>query len=143
MLMSRRDMLAGGVLGAGFGAPGGEATVEASAPDDPQVAQALRQLVTEAQTTRRSALAGEIGPVGALRENMLQFLKATNKWPDLIDVGPGTWFTMYDWHVRFGQQPAVTRLPDGRYGLTFMFTTLVLRQDQSRDYMGLAYDRER
>jgi hypothetical protein len=74
---------------------------------------------------------------------MTEFMKGTNKWPDFIDVGPGPWFAMYDWHVRFALQPAVVRLPDNRYGLTFMFTTLVLRPEQTPSYVGLPYDKDR
>jgi hypothetical protein len=143
MLLSRRDVLTNGAMGGAlFTGPTG-ASPEAALPEDEEVAKALRNILGELQTTRRSALAGDIGPIGQLRDNMLQFLKSTNKWPDLIDVGANVWFTVYDWHVRFGQQPVVTRLPDGHYGMTFMFTTLVLRQEQSRDYMGVAYDRDR
>jgi hypothetical protein len=143
MLMSRRDMLAGGMMGTAFGSTAEGMPAAAAQDDDREVVQALRQITAELQNTRKSALAGEIAPVGALRDSMLQFLKSTNRWPDLIDVGPGVWFSIYDWHVRFGQQPMVTRQPDGRYGLTFMFTTLVLRQEQTRDHIGVPYEKDR
>jgi hypothetical protein len=141
--MSRRDILAGGMVGTGFGRNVEGTQRSSDADDDRQLVEGLRQIAVELQSARKSASPADVVPVGTLRDNMLQFLKSTNKWPDLIDVGPGVWFSIYDWHVRFGQQPAVTRLPDGRYGLVFMFTTLVLRQEQARDYMGVAYDKDR
>lgn len=145
MLLSRRDMLTNGVMGGALlGTAEGAAAAEAAAPiDDAQVLQTLKQLISEIQQNRRSNLAGEIAYVGQLRETMLEFVKSTNKWPDMIDVGPGVFFAIYDWHVRFGQQPTVVRMPDNRYGITFMFTTLVLRQEQSRSYVGIAYDKEK
>jgi hypothetical protein len=143
MLLSRRDVLTNGVMGGALvGAPGG-AALSPPEPEDEQVVQALRNIASEMQNARRSTLAGDLPFIGQLRDNMVQFLKSTNKWPDLIDVGPNVWFSVYDWHVRFNQLPVVTRLPDGHYGLTFMFTTMVLRQEQSRDYIGVAYDKDR
>ena len=145
MLLSRRDMLTNGVMGGALlGTAEEAAAAEAAAPiDDAQVLQTLKQLISEIQQNRRSNLAGEIAYVGQLRETMLEFVKSTNKWPDMIDVGSGVFFAIYDWHVRFGQQPTVVRMPDNRYGITFMFTTLVLRQEQSRTYVGIAYDKEK
>jgi hypothetical protein len=129
--------------GALLGTPDGAAAAEAAPIEDPQVLQTLKQLISEIQATRRSALAGEIAYVSQLREAMLDFVKSTNKWPDMIDVGPGVFFTIYDWHVRFGQQPVVVRMPDNRYGITFMFTTLVMRPEQTRAYIGMPYDKEK
>lgn len=141
MLMSRRDMLAGGMAGfAGTvdGVPSGQRS-----DDDREIVKGLREIAGELQSGRSAAAPGELSPVNPIRDNMLQFLKSTNKWPDFIDVGPRAWFRMYDWHVRFGQQIVVTRLPDGHYGLNFMFTTLVLRQEQTPDYIGVAYEKEK
>jgi len=35
---------------------------------------------------------------------------------------------------------AMTRTPDGRYAMSIMFTTLVLRPDQGENYIGFGYD---
>ena len=142
MFMTRRDVLTTGVMGGVLGGDGGAAAAQRS-DEDAQVVQALRSIVSELQQARRSAQAGEVAWVGQVREQMLQFLRSTNKWPDFVEVGSGVWFTLYDWHVRFGREPVVVKLPSGYFGLTFMFTTLVLRQDQGRDYIGMAYDREK
>jgi hypothetical protein len=137
-------MLTNGVVGGALlGTPDGAAAAEAAPIEDQQVLQTLKQLISEIQATRRSALAGEIAYVSQLREAMLDFVKSTNKWPDMIDVGPSVFFTIYDWHVRFGQQPVVVRMPDNRYGITFMFTTLVMRPEQTRAYIGMPYDKEK
>jgi hypothetical protein len=37
----------------------------------------------------------------------------------------------------------MTRLPDGRYAMSFMFTTLVLRPEVDANYVGPAFDNDR
>jgi hypothetical protein len=48
---------------------------------------------------------------------------------------------VYDWHVKNRQQLVVTRGPDGRYWLQFMFTTLIMRGEQDPNYIGIPYDK--
>jgi hypothetical protein len=142
MSLTRRELLTNSVVGgAAFGVPGGDPVPDAA--EEREINQTLKALVTEIQHPRHSMMPGDAGFVGRLRDQMLEFMKGSNKWPDYIDVGSNPWFAIYDWHIRFGLQPAVVRLPDGRYGLTFMFTTLVLRPEQPSSYMGLPYDKER
>lgn len=141
--LTRRELLASGMMsGVAFGS-GDNAGAEPDAPEEREINQTLKSLVVELQRPEHSMLPGDVGPVGQLRTAMVDFIKATNKWPDFIDVGSSVWFAIYDWHMRFNVPPAVTRLPDNRYGLTFMFTTLVLRTEQMPAYMGLPYDKER
>lgn len=139
MFMNRRELLTSSLMGsAALGEPAAQRGAE-----NEDVVKELRTLNAEVQATRRSALAGDVSYIGLLRDQMAQFIRSTNKWPDFIDVGLGVWFTVYDWHIRFGQPLNVVRLPEGRYGLTFMFTTVVLRQDQSNTYIGMGYDNQR
>lgn len=141
MVLSRRELLTSGVMsGAAFGRA--EDALPAT-EDEREINQTLKNLLTEFQRPAHSELPGEMSPVSRLREQMIEFMRGTNKWPDFIDVGYTPWFAIYDWHVRFAVQPTVVRLADGHYGLTFMFTTLVLRQEQTPSYIGLPYDKER
>ena len=141
MFITRRDVLTSGVMS---GVLRGDAAGDAQrTPEDANLVAALRDIAHELQQARRSAQAGEVSWVGQVRDQMLQYLRSTNKWPDFLEVGHGVWFTLYDWHIRFGREPVVVRLPDGRFALTFMFTSVVLRQDQGRDYIGMAYDKEK
>jgi hypothetical protein len=144
MGLTRRELLTNGVMGGAVGAwpPGGPAPV-ADAAEEREINTTLKALVAEMQAPEHSMHPGDMHFVNRLREQMIEFMKGTNKWPDFIDVGPAPWFAIYDWHVRFRVQPAVVRLPDNRYGLTFMFTTLVLRPEQTPSYMSLPYDKER
>lgn len=144
MGLTRRELLTNGVMGGaalGAGLPAGEPLPDAA--EEREINQTLKALVNEIQQPEHSLSPGDIAYVTRLREQMLEFLKGTNKWPDYIDVGPNPWFAIYDWHVRFRIQPSVVRLPDNRYGITFMFTTLVLRAEQTPSYIGLGYDKER
>jgi hypothetical protein len=142
MDLTRRELLTNGVMGSALaGAPEGVQTSDTT--EERQINQTLKSLVAEVQSPKHSMLPGDVSFVGRLREQMIDFMKGTNKWPDFIEVGATPWFGIYDWHIRFGLQPGVVRLSDGRYGLTFMFTTLVLRPDQTSSYVGMPYDRER
>jgi hypothetical protein len=60
-----------------------------------------------------------------------------------MEVGLGVWEDVYDWHVRYQQPLNATRLADGRYVLTFMFTNLILRPDLAVEYVGFGFDTER
>jgi hypothetical protein len=47
---------------------------------------------------------------------------------------------VYDWHVRHQQPITATRTADGRYVMTVMFTTLILRPEQAGSYVGYGFD---
>jgi hypothetical protein len=68
------------------------------------------------------------------------FLRANAKFPDYIDAGFEAWQAVYDWHVKNQQPINTTRLPDGRYGIAFMFTTIVLRYENTPNFIGFGYD---
>ena len=60
--------------------------------------------------------------------------------PDFIEVGIEVWENVYDWHVRHQQPIGATRTADGRYVMSVMFTTLILRSDQTNNYIGFGFD---
>jgi len=65
---------------------------------------------------------------------------ATRKYPDFIEIGLDVWDNVYDWHVAYQQALSVQRLADGRYGMAFMFTTLLLRSDLNPEFVGYPFD---
>jgi len=67
-------------------------------------------------------------------------LAATQRYPAFLEVGIEVWDHIYDWHVKHRQPLDARLLADGRYAMTFTFTTLVLRPDQSPDYVSVPYD---
>ena len=60
--------------------------------------------------------------------------------PASISACVTVWDAVYDWSVRYQQPINILRRDDGRYTMTFMFTTLVLRPDQPDDYVSFGYD---
>ena len=54
------------------------------------------------------------------------------------------WEKLYDWLVRTRQFPlAFSRLPDGRYALAFLLTTVILRHDMSGTFVSVGFDKDR
>jgi hypothetical protein len=156
-MFGRRDMMAGGIV-AGLTAlapsrveglaPGGvegpmspgEREQQQSERDVREIVQAIDRLRQAVERTQNSCFLGPCGPIGDIRTAQQVFLKAHQKFPDYIDVGVDVWQAVYDWHVRNRQPINTTRLGDGRYGLTFMFTTLVMRPDNTPNYISFGYD---
>ena len=82
----------------------------------------------------------ESAEVSQIRSQQRTFLKANQKFPDFIDVGIDVWERMEDWHVKTRQPLTIVRTNDGRYGMTFLTTTLVLQPQQVGTYISWGYD---
>jgi len=76
-------------------------------------------------------------------EQQRVFLKAAHRYPEFVEVGPAAWSGLVEWHVRERQQPAVSRLADGRYTMAFNFSTVLLRPDLDDNYVGFGFDGDR
>lgn len=139
-MLSRRELIGTGLSAAGAGAA---AETQTSVVDPRQLAEMIRRLDEigdELRLANSSSIAGTC-PIGdKLREAMVPFLRANNKYPDVIEVGYGVFHTMYDWHVRNQLPLNVGRAADGRYGLGYLFTRLILRPDAVPEYIGVPYD---
>ena len=138
--MIDRRQLVNGALAAGAatiaGAASTDAAVQQSGLDDTRTARAIddvRKLVDEELDPSR-------GIVLQVRSQQRTFIRANQKFPDFIDVGLGVWEQVHDWHIKYRQPLAVSRMTDGRYGMAFMFTTLILRPEQADGYISYAYD---
>ena len=144
-MLSRRELMTIGVAG-GLGVPTEAATV--SAPENQQPDRAGLQNIADSVGSLESAfrsafLANSLahGTVAKIRPILENFFRTNNKFPDFIDIGVSVFMDLYDWHVKNGQQLMVTRAPDGRYWMQFMFTTMILRQEVDPNYVGLPYDK--
>lgn len=144
-MLSRRTLITAGVAG-GLAAPAhaasGGAAEEQSADREGQ--REIARMIQNVDRTLNDALLASclaVGVVVKLRQDMEQFLRASGKFPDFIDVGVAVFFEIYDWHVKHRQQLTVTRVAEGRYAMQFMFTSLVLRPEQDRNYIGVPTDR--
>ena len=142
-MVERRTLLTGGVA-AGVGAllaadPAPAAAAAQDGSDDgARVARAIDEL--RASIERQAALTPALTRV---RDQQHVFLKANQKFPDFVEVGIGVWEAIHDWQVANRQTPTMTRLDDGRYVMTVMFTTLILRPEQRDDFIGFAFDAAR
>jgi hypothetical protein len=136
-MLTRREWLGGGVAGATLGA---EQRSDFTDDQARRITVSLERLAAEAAAANRGCDTGTCASTAKLRELYTPWLRASQKFPDFVDVGVQVFYEVYDWHVRNVQPLTLTRLPDGRYTLGFMFTRLVLRPDVVPDFIGQPYD---
>jgi hypothetical protein len=142
-MIRRRQMIQRATLGGALmaltapdiKALGTEAAADASSDRaTEEVAKAVRAIHDE--ISRQNSF----WEIASVRDATRAFLRANGKFPDFIEVGTDTWQQVYDWHVRFQQPVMVGRTPEGRYTITLMATTLVMRPDLAQGYIGPPYD---
>ena len=135
-MLTRREWLGSGAFGAVVGdQPGGFTDVQ-----EARIVASLSTLAAEATVANRGCHTGTCPTLGKVRDLYTAFLRANQKFPDLLDVGVDVFYDAHDWHVRNQQPLSLSRLPDGRYTIGFMFTRLVLRVDAQPEFIGLPYD---
>jgi hypothetical protein len=112
------------------------------AADAPQSSEkALADVASEIDDLRKEIASQRNFPeLGAVREQQRNFVRATGKYPDFIEVGVDVWQGIYDWHVRWHQPISLARDPNGRYTISLLVTTIVLRPDTVPNYIGAPYD---
>jgi hypothetical protein len=135
--MQRRDLVGGGMVAglASMMAPAAEASA-----DDEQSTQAINRLRETFERQFEQSYSARWRGVSRVRQQQRTWMQATRKYPDFIEVGLDVWDNIWDWHVVYQQPLNVTRVADGRYAMSFMFTTLLLRPDQTPDFVGYAFD---
>lgn len=141
-MVTRRTLLSTGMSMTAMGAEGSERHVQGR-DGDPRltgVEDALKGVIQELRTMNRGAYTGDF-PAGArLREAMVPYLRSQQKYPDFVDVGYDVFHQVYDWHVRNHLEMNMGRSTDGRYGIVFQFTRVMLRTDVTPDFIGVPYD---
>jgi hypothetical protein len=133
--MERRQVLGTGALG--FSALiGATEPAGAAQREDGETARAidrLRELLDQ-------RLDNSFSELRQIRQAQRTFLKANYKFPDFLEIGPGIWDRVYDWHVRHQLASTIDRRPDGRYTIVFMMTTLIMRPELEDNYVGFGFD---
>jgi hypothetical protein len=144
-MVSRRELITAGVAGTLTMSPSADAlpVAEQQQADREGQREIAKQIQGVEGVLRSAHLSSSLahGFVTKLRADMETFLRGNSKFPDFIEVGVGVFFEIYDWHVKHQQQLLVTRLGDGRYSMQFMFSSLILRPEQDRSYIGIPFDR--
>lgn len=139
-MIERREVITlGGLLGglvAGTGDASGAAVAvgEMSDKSAQDIVNALRAI------TNAVSAAQSFDAINPIRTRQYDYLKATNKFPDFIDVSVEVWSAVYDWHVRMQQPLVLGRDLNGRYTLMLGFTQLVLRPDVAPNFISTPYD---
>jgi len=139
--MERRAVVGGSLLASLstlMSPPGAEAA--AAAADLEGVSDSIDQLRRTVERQFANVYTDKWQGVARIRQQQHTWMRSTQKYPDFIEIGLDVWDNIYDWHVVHQQPLNVTRTPDGRYSMVFMFTTLLLRPEQATDYVGFAYD---
>ena len=127
-MIARRELLTTSVLATMFG---GEQMSDRQVTDIVTALKDLRASIDNQQI---------FSDIGQVRQKMVDYLKAQQKFPDFIEVGIDIWMAAYDWHVKHLQPILVGRDQVGRYTLTLMQTTLILRPDVVANFISTPYD---
>jgi hypothetical protein len=139
-MIDRRELLTlGGMLG-GLGAAGvnGDAAVPGVGEMSDRSAQ---DIVTALKTITTAMYAAQSFDVlNPIRARQNDFLKATNKFPDYIDISVDVWTAVWDWHIRMQQPLVLGRDLAGHYTMVLGFTQLVLRPDVAPGFISTPYD---
>jgi hypothetical protein len=134
----RRELLAAALAGAGVMSQTAEA--DAAAAND-ENARILGEIHDELREIRRAYF--EVPrEIQRIRDAQNTFLRATSKYPEIIEVGTQYWDVVSDWLREFPQPAEAPQLANGRYTLRFGFTTLVLRPEVPADFLGNPQDRQ-
>jgi hypothetical protein len=142
-MLTRRELLTAGVAG---GMSSADAS-PAAALAQPEVAGVLREIARGIQSLDGSfdqawsSNAVTFGHAAKVRGQFETFFRTNQKFPDFIEVGLSVFLDLYDWHIKNRQQLVITRGPDARYWMQFMFTTIILRGEHDPGYIGIPYDK--
>jgi hypothetical protein len=82
------------------------------------------------------------GYIPRLRDAYTLYWKTNGKFPDFVEVGTDVFYDIYDYHVKQRLPLPVNRLNDGRMTITYMYTQLVVRVDQTPGFIGVPFDRQ-
>lgn len=144
-MLSRRELFSAGLAG-GLTSTASPSSAAAAAVEQEATRDGQREIARAVGTIEEAIRQGYLptlgyGNVGKIRGLMETYLRSHGKFPDYFEVGPSVFIELYDWHVKYQQQMNVTRQPDGRYMMQFMFSTMLLRPEQEPGYVGYPYDK--
>jgi hypothetical protein len=144
-MLSRRELLSAGM--AGGLASGADASPAALTTQSDAVAGILRDIARGIQSLDGSfdqawsSNSVTYGLVSKVRAQFETYFRTTQKFPDFLEVGLSVFLDIYDWHIKNRQPLVISRGPDARYWMQYMFTTIILRGEHDPNYIGIPYDK--
>ena len=138
-MLARRRMLGTTLFGVLLGATIPAAAEEGAQTSDRQVMEVVDAL-REIRKALESQPQASFAEIAGVRQKQVDYLKATSKFPDFIDVGLDVWFAVHDWHIKHLQQMVLGRDGSGRYTITLLSTQLVMRPDLVPSFISAPYD---
>ena len=145
-MISRRELLTAGMATGLTPEPRLSAAAPAGSQSQSEI-DVLREIARNLQgvdrTVAQAWLSNSVtfGLVSKLRSTYETYFRTNQKFPDFVEIGIGVFMDVYDWHIKNRQQLQITRGPDGRYWMQFMFTSLILRAEHEPNYIGIPYDK--
>ena len=139
-MIERRNLVGGGIAAGLTALVGGAEAEAAAAQSDSAGGVMVAQAVERVREAINAGYTRPWGRIQQIREQQRLWLRANHRYPEYIEVGLDVWDGLHDWHVHFQQPISMTRATDGRYMMSFMFTTFILRPDVSPDYLGPPFD---
>jgi hypothetical protein len=142
-MLSRRELIAAG-MASGLTSDETAGAAPATQPGEAEALREISQKLDDIESTLSEGMLSNrvvYGLAAKVRAQMEAFFKTNQKFPDFIDVGIAVFHDVFDWHVKNRQQVNLTRGPDSRYWLQFMFTTLIVRAEYAENYIGIPYDK--
>jgi hypothetical protein len=137
-MVTRRQVIAG-TLAAGAASMDARA-LSAATPlaikSHHQDSAKLDEILEEVRALRSGPVPGA-GSVDLIRQARRTYLKTTAKFPEYLDVGIDVWEGLLDWYVATRQLVDVGRLPDGRYFVKYVATSIVLRTEVPEGHVGV------
>jgi hypothetical protein len=146
-MISRREVVTAGVLGSFTGSAATAGASQGGSQDDALLRGVLTRIEEDLQKINATLDQGLRGPaldagsIGEIRGRLTVHLRAAGKFPEFMEIGTNHFYSIYDWHVRHGQQIQITRIADQRFAIQFMFTQFIVRWEQDANYMGTPFDR--
>lgn len=142
-MISRREVMSGGVLGAlAGGTPATVAELQQEVQTLKEGFKSLSDSIEGLQNSIDQGLRGNsmnYGSIGQLKQVIEKYARLSGKYPDYCDIGIGVFHDVYDWHVRHQQQVQLARVSDNRIMILFMFTQLILRWENDPNFIGVPF----
>jgi hypothetical protein len=158
-MISRRALVTGGALGALASSPahaGTSAPVQDQAEQSSTRTQSQDAALLKSIDARLASLGDNVsglpavfrtnsvafGFIPKLRDAYTLYWKTHGKFPEFVEVGTDVFYDIYDYHVKQQLPIPVNRLSDGRLSITYMYTQLLVRVDQTAGFIGVPFDRQ-